>query len=180
MIMIKAIGVRSNKKSGIPDFAWLPVDYSTSNRTERSLHCFAWMVVLEPGTGRVGAAKTASFPLPKCVAIVDGAVHAPSLTSIRSLTQKARGRAGARGGGAGPRLGPSLQPRRLQAGDGSAGRWHSWLRRTGLIGSLPFFLRAKGAGAVGILTHGIINRVKYYSHALVLALIPFQHRRGLY
>ena len=28
-------------------------------------------------------------------------------------------------------------------------------------------------GAVGILTHGLIDRTEYYQHALVLALIPF-------
>ncbi len=28
-------------------------------------------------------------------------------------------------------------------------------------------------GAVGILTHGIIDRARYYEHALILALIPF-------
>ena len=34
----------------------------------------------------------------------------------------------------------------------------------------------KGDGVVGILTRGIINRSTYYSHALVLALIPFMNR----
>ncbi len=28
-------------------------------------------------------------------------------------------------------------------------------------------------GAVGILTHGLIDRARYYEHALILALIPF-------
>lgn len=31
----------------------------------------------------------------------------------------------------------------------------------------------KGDGIVGILTKGVIDRAAYYSHALVLALIPF-------
>jgi inosine/xanthosine triphosphatase len=31
----------------------------------------------------------------------------------------------------------------------------------------------QGNGAVGILTHNIIDRVEYYRHAVVLALIPF-------
>lgn len=34
----------------------------------------------------------------------------------------------------------------------------------------------QGDGVVGILTHGVIDRAQYYSHALVLALIPFHHR----
>ena len=34
-------------------------------------------------------------------------------------------------------------------------------------------------GAVGILTHGLIDRTKYYQHALVLALAPFVNS-GLY
>lgn len=33
-----------------------------------TLHCFAWMVVVEVETGWVGAAKTGSFPLPRPVA----------------------------------------------------------------------------------------------------------------
>ncbi|TFJ82349.1 hypothetical protein NSK_006322 [Nannochloropsis salina CCMP1776] len=32
------------------------------------LHCFAWMAILEPRTGRWSGAKTASFPLPGIVA----------------------------------------------------------------------------------------------------------------
>ena len=31
----------------------------------------------------------------------------------------------------------------------------------------------QGNGAVGILTHDIIDRVEYYRHAVILALIPF-------
>lgn len=31
----------------------------------------------------------------------------------------------------------------------------------------------QGNGAVGILTNDIINRVEYYRHAVILALIPF-------
>jgi inosine/xanthosine triphosphatase len=31
----------------------------------------------------------------------------------------------------------------------------------------------QGNGAVGILTHNIIDRVEYYRHAVILALIPF-------
>jgi len=33
-----------------------------------SLHCFAWMVVLEPRTSKISAAKTGSFPLPLPIA----------------------------------------------------------------------------------------------------------------
>jgi len=33
-----------------------------------SLHCFAWMVILEPCTSKMSAAKTASFPLPLPIA----------------------------------------------------------------------------------------------------------------
>jgi len=31
----------------------------------------------------------------------------------------------------------------------------------------------QGNGAVGILTHNIIDRIEYYRHAVILALIPF-------
>ena len=31
-------------------------------------------------------------------------------------------------------------------------------------------------GAVGILTHGLIDRARYYEHALILALIPFLNK----
>lgn len=34
----------------------------------------------------------------------------------------------------------------------------------------------KKDGAVGILTHGVIDRMKYYHHAMVLALIPFLNK----
>ncbi len=33
----------------------------------------------------------------------------------------------------------------------------------------------QGNGAVGILTHNIIDRVEYYRHAVILALIPFMN-----
>lgn len=33
---------------------------------------------------------------------------------------------------------------------------------------------------VGILTRGVIDRARYYSHALVLALIPFAQHREMY
>ena len=35
----------------------------------------------------------------------------------------------------------------------------------------------KQEGAVGILTHGCVDRVGYYEHAMVLALIPFCNRQ---
>jgi hypothetical protein len=38
----------------------------------------------------------------------------------------------------------------------------------------------QGDGVVGILTRGVIDRAHYYSHALVLALIPFQHGSEMY
>lgn len=34
----------------------------------------------------------------------------------------------------------------------------------------------QGNGAVGILTHNIIDRIEYYRHAVILALIPFTNR----
>lgn len=33
----------------------------------------------------------------------------------------------------------------------------------------------QGNGAVGILTHNIIDRIEYYRHAVILALIPFMN-----
>ena len=34
----------------------------------------------------------------------------------------------------------------------------------------------QGNGAVGILTHDVIDRIEYYRHAVVLALIPFVNK----
>ena len=34
----------------------------------------------------------------------------------------------------------------------------------------------KKDGAVGILTHGIINRTKYYKEAVIMSLIPFVNK----
>lgn len=59
------------KKSSVstrPEFTQHTTN-TPKRRTDLSLHCFAWMVVLEPGTGRVGAAKTGSFPLPMYVRV---------------------------------------------------------------------------------------------------------------
>ena len=33
------------------------------------------------------------------------------------------------------------------------------------------------AGAVGLLTHGVVDRKKYYTQALILALIPFKNKK---
>ena len=35
----------------------------------------------------------------------------------------------------------------------------------------------QGNGAVGILTNDVIDRVEYYRHAVILALIPFTNRK---
>jgi inosine/xanthosine triphosphatase len=33
----------------------------------------------------------------------------------------------------------------------------------------------QGNGAVGLLTHDVIDRVRYYEHAVILALVPFKN-----
>lgn len=38
----------------------------------------------------------------------------------------------------------------------------------------------KGDGIVGILTQGLIDRSMYYSHALILAFIPFLKYGDMY
>lgn len=43
-------------------------DNEDTSSKSKEMHCFAWMAVLEIESGKWGFARTASFPLPSCVA----------------------------------------------------------------------------------------------------------------
>ena len=64
----------------------------------------------------------------------------------------------------------------LAAGSGGAGARRAWSSATRMMIVFGRDNSKQANGAIGLLTDDLVDREAYYTHAMIMALVPFKNR----